>query len=327
MRGIHECGAFLMELIRGPSNVRARHRGAIITLGSFDGLHLGHQALIRAARERGDRERRPVILLSFEPLPREYLQSADPPARLTNFRERWRILQPARLDALMLLRFDESLRLQSGAQFVELLASTLGVSALVVGHDFRFGREGEARADFLRSAGLKHGFSVDVIEPVLLEEERISSTALRQALAAGELERAQRLLGRPYSLRGRVVGGQQLGRTLGFPTANIRLRRRRSPLGGIFAVRVHGIDPEPRGGVASLGTRPTVGGVEPLLETFVFDFAGDLYGLELEVEFVAHLRAELRFESLELLVAQMRADEAAARERLARCAASDIRRK
>jgi riboflavin kinase/FMN adenylyltransferase len=327
MRGIHECGAFLMELIRGPSNVRARHRGAIITLGSFDGLHLGHQALIRAARERGDRERRPVILLSFEPLPREYLQSADPPARLTNFRERWRILQPARLDALMLLRFDESLRLQSGAQFVELLASTLGVSALVVGHDFRFGREGEASADFLRSAGLKHGFSVDVIEPVLLEEERISSTALRQALAAGELERAQRLLGRPYSLRGRVVGGQQLGRTLGFPTANIRLRRRRSPLGGIFAVRVHGIDPEPRGGVASLGTRPTVGGVEPLLETFVFDFAGDLYGLELEVEFVAHLRAELRFESLELLVAQMRADEAAARERLARCAASDIRRK
>jgi riboflavin kinase/FMN adenylyltransferase len=316
-----------MELIRGPSNVRARHRGAIITLGSFDGLHLGHQALIRAARERGDRERRPVILLSFEPLPREYLQSADPPARLTNFRERWRILQPARLDALMLLRFDESLRLQSGAQFVELLASTLGVSALVVGHDFRFGREGEASADFLRSAGLKHGFSVDVIEPVLLEEERISSTALRQALAAGELERAQRLLGRPYSLRGRVVGGQQLGRTLGFPTANIRLRRRRSPLGGIFAVRVHGIDPEPRGGVASLGTRPTVGGVEPLLETFVFDFAGDLYGLELEVEFVAHLRAELRFESLELLVAQMRADEAAARERLARCAASDIRRK
>jgi riboflavin kinase/FMN adenylyltransferase len=317
VRGINERGAFVMELIRGSHNVRARHRGAIVTLGSFDGLHLGHQALIRTALERGAREQRPVILLSFEPLPREYLQSADPPARLTNFRERWRILQSLGLDALMLLRFDESLRLQSGAQFVELLTSTLEVGALVVGHDFRFGREGEADAEFLRSAGLKHGFAVDVIEPVLLEDERISSSALRQALAAGELERAQRLLGRPYSLRGRVVGGQQLGRTLGFPTANIRLRRRRSPLGGIFAVRVHGIGPEPRGGVASLGTRPTVGGVEPLLETFVFDFAGDLYGLELEVEFVAHLRAELRFESLELLVVQMRADEAAARERLA----------
>jgi riboflavin kinase/FMN adenylyltransferase len=306
-----------MELIRGPHNVRARHRGAIVTLGSFDGLHLGHQALIRAALERGAREQRAVILLSFEPLPREYLQAADPPARLTNFRERWRILQATGIDALMLLRFNESLRLRSGERFVELLTTTLAVGGLVVGHDFRFGREGEANTEFLRAAGRQHGFSVDVIEPVLLEGERISSTELRHTLASGELDRAARLLGRPYSLRGRVVGGQQLGRTLGFPTANIRMRRRRSPLGGIFAVRVRGIGSEVRGGVASLGTRPTVGGVEPLLETFVFDFAGDLYGLELEVEFVAHLRAELRFESLELLVVQMRADEVAARETLA----------
>ena len=161
------------------------------------------------------------------------------------------------------------------------------------------------------------GFDVEVVPPVVGEGERVSSSALRAALQTGDFDRAARLLGRRYAMRGRVVAGQQLGRTLGFPTANIRLRRRRSPLGGIFAVRVHGIGPEPRGGVASLGTRPTVGGVEPLLETFVFDFAGDLYGLELEVEFVAHLRAELRFESLELLVVQMRADEAAARERLA----------
>jgi riboflavin kinase/FMN adenylyltransferase len=197
----------------------------------------------------------------------------------------------------------------------------LRVAGLVVGHDFHFGRGGAADAAFLRATGERLGFGVEVIDPVAAGAERVSSSGIRAALAARDLAGAARLLGRPYSMRGRVVPGQQLGRTLGFPTANIRVRRRRSPLSGIFAVRVRGIEDGPGarvfGGVASLGTRPTVGGVEPLLEVFVFDFAGDLYGRELEVEFIAHLREEVRFESLETMVVQMHADVAEARERLA----------
>lgn len=305
-----------LQLLRGTKKISPALRGGVITLGSFDGLHLGHQALIERTLERARAAGRPALMLSFEPMPREFLNSASPPARLTNFRERWRLLESSGLDALVVLRFDEALRAMSGRAFLELLTHELAITGLVVGHDFRFGREGEANADYLRSAGVAKGFSVDVLEPVLVGADRVSSSLVREALTALDLSRAAGLLGRPYSMRGRVVAGQQLGRTLGFPTANIRLRRRRIPFGGIFAVRVHGIGDVPMGGVASLGTRPTVGGVEPLLETMVFDFSGDLYGRELEVEFVAHLRDELRFESVELMVVQMQVDVREARKRV-----------
>jgi riboflavin kinase/FMN adenylyltransferase len=259
-------------------------------------------------------------MLTFEPLPREFLTPIEPPARLTNLRERVRLLEGSGLDALVLLRFDARLRGMDGDAFVRLLTDRLQVRRVVVGHDFHFGRGGAADADFLREAGARLGFEVEVIAPVVAGAERVSSSGIRAALAARDLAGAARLLGRPYSMRGRVVPGQQLGRTWGFPTANIRMRRRRVPLAGIYAVRVRGIEDGPGartyGGVASLGTRPTVGGVEPLLEVFVFDHAGDLYGRELEVEFLAHLREELRFESVELLVVQMHADAAAARRLL-----------
>lgn len=300
MRSTHHCPAAL--------------RGGIVTLGAFDGLHLGHQALIARTVERARAAGRPALMLTFEPMPREFLHPESPPARLTNFRERWRLLEGSGLDALIVLRFDTRLRSLSGASFLRLLTDELEVGGLVVGHDFRFGRSGEADATFLRNAGAERGIVVDVLEPVERSELRVSSSGVREALAARDLQRAAQLLGRPYTMRGRVVAGQQLGRTLGFPTANIRMRRRRLPLDGIFAVRVHGIGPAPCGGVASLGTRPTVGGVEPLLETFVFDFSGDLYGRELEIEFVAHLRDELRFESVELMMVQMQVDAREARE-------------
>lgn len=314
-----------MELVRGLHNLRDRHRGGIVTVGSFDGLHLGHQALIAAACARAAREGGPAVMLSFEPLPREFLVPTDPPARLTNLRERLRALSAAGLgaglDALVLLRFDARLRAMDGEGFAALLHRQLRAVGVVVGHDFHFGRGGAADAAFLRAAGERLGFGVEVIDPVAAGAARVSSSGIRAALAARDLEGAARLLGRPYSMRGRVVAGQQLGRTLGFPTANIRVRRRRLPLSGIYAVRVRGIGDGPGasvyGGVASLGTRPTVGGVEPLLEVFVFDFAGDLYGRELEVEFLAHLREEARFESLEGMVVQMHADVAEARRRLA----------
>ena len=303
-----------MKLLRGTKRVPAALRGGVLTLGSFDGLHRGHRELIECTLARAREPGRAALMLSFEPMPREFLNPDAPPARLTNFRERWRLLEGSGLDALIVLRFDAALRALSGSEFVRLLVEDLGVTGIVVGHDFRFGRHGEANAAFLQAAGASHGFTVEVLEPVRVGAERASSSLVREALQAFDLARAGRLLGRPYSMRGRVVRGQQLGRTLGFPTANIRLRRRRIPFGGIFAVRVHGIAPTPMGGVASLGTRPTVGGVEPSLETVVFDFSGDLYGRELEVEFVAHLRGEVRFESVELMVVQMQVDAREARE-------------
>lgn len=305
-----------MELVRGSLNVHERHCGGVVTLGSFDGVHLGHRALVHATLARARVLQRPALMVSFEPLPREHLQPQSPPARLTNLRERVRVLQGEGLDALVLLRFNDALRTMTGAEFLDLLTTHLAVRAVVVGHDFRFGRGGEANAQFLQEAGERLGFEVQVIEPVEVAGERVSSSAVRAALASGEFARAARLLGRPYSMCGRVVAGQQLGRTLGFPTANIRLRRRVSPLHGIFAVRVKGVASRPWPAVASLGTRPTVGGVEPLLEVFLLDYTADLYGRELEVEFVAHLRDELRFENLDLMVAQMHRDVEAARERL-----------
>jgi riboflavin kinase/FMN adenylyltransferase len=303
-----------MELLRGTTDLRAAHRGGVVTLGSFDGLHRGHQVLLARTLEWANRISVPSAMLTFEPMPREFLQAANPPPRLTNFRERWRLLEPTGLNSLIVLRFNDRLRSLTGEEFVEILTRDLAVHGLVVGHDFRFGKAGQADAGFLVEAGRRHGFAVEVIEPVSAEGERVSSTVIRDALAAGRFDQARVLLGRPYSIRGRVVPGAKLGRQLGFPTANIRVRRRKLPLGGIYAVRVHGITSRVMGGVASLGTRPTVDGVEPLLETFVFDFSGDLYGQELEIEFVAHLRNEERFESLDALVAQMRIDERRARD-------------
>jgi riboflavin kinase / FMN adenylyltransferase len=305
------------DLIRGLGNLRPRHRGCVATLGAFDGLHLGHRALIGAALRQAAAKSAPALMLSFEPMPREYLNPDSPPARLTNFRERWRLLEHSGLDALCLLRFGEPLRSMSGEAFLEMLRAQLQVVALVVGHDFRFGRTGAATAATMEAAGRRLGFEVTVLPAVLSGIERASSSAVREALGLGDFDRAAVMLGRRYTMRGRVVKGEQLGRRLGYPTANMRIDRRRSPLGGVFAVRAHGIAPGPLAAVASLGTRPTVDGVEPLLETHVFDFDGDLYGREIEIEFVGKIRDEERFDGLDALVAQMHRDAAAAREILA----------
>ncbi len=302
-----------MELIRGLSALPARYGGCVVTIGTYDGLHLGHQALIARTRELAAQRGLPAVLLSFEPMPREFLSPADPPARLTTFRERWRLLAAAGLDYFWLLRFDEALRNLTALDFAQLVAGRLRASTVVVGHDFRFARRGEATAAVLAAAGARLGFSVEVLPAVTLAGERISSSGVRAALAAGDFAHAARWLGRPYSMRGRVIGGKRLGRDLGFPTANLALGRRRAPVAGIFAVLVHGVGGAPRPGVASLGTRPTIGGTEALLEAHVFDFDDDLYGREIEVEFAAKLREEQRFATLAALTAQMHCDAAAAR--------------
>jgi riboflavin kinase / FMN adenylyltransferase len=303
---------------------------SVLAIGTFDGIHIGHAALITRTRQLAAATGCEAGLLSFEPMPREVLNPADPPARLTSFRERWRLLEHSGLERLHLLTFDARLRSKSGAEFMALLQG-LGARMVIIGHDFRFGRGGQASAEWCAAEARGYGFAVEIIAPVLVDGERASSGLIRDALAKGDLQRAARLLGRPYAMRARVRRGAQLGRTLGYPTANLDIARRRSPLEGIFAVRVRstvlagravGTAGGDGGGgrgwpaVASLGTRPTVNGVEPLLEVHLFDFEGDLYGAELEVEFVARLRAELRFETIELMVEQMHRDAAAARAAL-----------
>jgi riboflavin kinase / FMN adenylyltransferase len=301
-----------MQLIRRLDT--AQPRDFAVTIGSFDGLHLGHQALIERLLQHAAQRQLPALMLSFEPLPREYLQAGNPPARLTNFRERWRLLSGRGLAELCLLHFSEALRQLSAPQFMQLLGAA-GARVVVIGHDFRFGRGGEASAEWCARQAANYGFMVDVVAPVASGGERVSSGRIRSALASGDFAAAQRLLGRPYTMRGRVCHGAQVGRTLGFPTANVAVKRRHVPLSGVFAVWVRGAGTsrEPWPAVASLGTRPMAGGGLPVLEACLFDFAGDLYGREIEVEFVTRLRDEQTFESMDAMVVQMHRDAAEAR--------------
>jgi riboflavin kinase/FMN adenylyltransferase len=307
-----------MQLIRGLPPAGALEGGQALTVGTYDGLHLGHQALLARVREHAQRLAVPTLMVTFEPMPREFLSPDNPPARLTSLRERWRCLETMHLDRLCVLRFGTATRSLSADQFAELLAERLRPAVVVVGHDFRFGRGGGGTAENLHAAGQRLGFAVDIVAPVTLGGERLSSSAIREALAAGDLTRAERLLGRPYTMTGRVVRGEQLGRKLGFPTANVRFAHRRLPVAGIFAVRVRvrGAADTSLPGVASVGTRPTVGGTEPWLEVHLFDFAGDLYGREIAVQCVEYLRPELKFESVDAMVAQIHRDAALARQLL-----------
>jgi riboflavin kinase / FMN adenylyltransferase len=302
-----------MQLIRRLESVNSRD--CVVTIGSFDGLHLGHRALIERLRSHAARLALPAMMVTFEPLPREFLQAANPPARLTNFRERWRLLSNCGLDRLCVLGFGNRLRALSGLQFMQLLAAARA-RVVVVGHDFRFGRGGEASAAWCADNAAQFGFSADLVTEVPVDGERVSSGRVRSALAAGEFSTAARMLGRGYSMRARVRHGNKFGRTIGFPTANLPVKRRRVALKGVFAVRVNGAGFAGRPAVASLGTRPMVNGHEMLLEAHLFDFDADLYGQELEVEFIARLRDELTFPSMGAMVQQMGRDAADARRLL-----------
>ncbi|HZF26297.1 MAG TPA: bifunctional riboflavin kinase/FAD synthetase [Steroidobacteraceae bacterium] len=306
-----------MELVRGLHNLRARHRGCAVTIGNFDGVHLGHRAMLERLCAHARRLGVPATVMTFEPAPREYFAPARAPARLTRLREKLELFAAAGVERCLVLRFEKRLQSMSGPAFVqELLGERLQAKQVVVGTDFKFGAGGEADVALLQKLSPQLGFGVDVVEPVLIEGERVSSSAIRAALARGDLKHAARLLGRPYAMHGKVIRGEGLGRKLGFPTANMRVHRRASPLDGIFAVRVRGIGPSPAPGVASLGTRPTIGGREVLLEAHVFDFDADLYGRWLAVEFIARLREERKFESLEAMVVQMHVDVRQARTAL-----------
>jgi riboflavin kinase/FMN adenylyltransferase len=308
-----------MELVRGLHNISRRHQGCVLTVGNYDGVHLGHQKMIGVLKARAAELRSTATVLVFEPSSKEFIDPEGAPPRLTRWREKFLALAAQGVDRLVTLRFDEYMRAMTHECFVdELIVEGLGTRHMVVGNDFRYGCNAGGTIDNLRAAGEARGFGVEQIAPFVFDGVRVSSTAVRERLANSDFAGAERLLGRPYRMLGRVVHGRKLGRTLGFPTANLRLMRRKPPIYGVMAVRVFGIEPEALPAVASLGTRPTVDGTGMLLEVHVFDFAGDLYGREIEVEFVAKLRDEVKFESLDALTGQMKHDAAQAREVLSK---------
>jgi riboflavin kinase/FMN adenylyltransferase len=304
----------MKRLFRDAEGRALSPQGSVACIGAFDGLHLGHRALVGRAIARARSQAVPAVALSFEPLPREYFAAHAQPPRLMLPRAKLQGLYGLGCDSVGLLRFDARLAAMPAEEFVRrVLVGRLAAREVWVGPGFRFGHGRAGDIALLERMGAQFGFQAQEIAPVVLDGERVSSTRIRAALAAGDFDAAARLLGRRYAIDGHVVHGRQLGRTLGYPTANLRYGGKTPALRGIYASWVHGVTAHPWPSVSSFGTRPTVGGVEPLLEAHLFDFDGDLYGHRIQVEFVAKLRNEERFPDLPSLVAQMHRDDAQAR--------------
>lgn len=304
-----------MEFIRGSHNLRARHHGCVATIGNFDGMHLGHQAILAQLSEPARRLHLPRLVITFEPQPQEFFAGpAAPPARLMRLREKLQALNGLGIERVLCLEFDQRLASLPAERFIEeLLVERLGLRYLVIGDDFRFGHRRAGDFAMLVAAGQKHDFAVVDNHSYMVSGERVSSTRVRQALSWGDLELATELLGRPYEMCGRVAHGDQRGRTLGYPTANIHLYRRAPPVYGVYAVLVSGPGLKPWPGVANVGCCPTIGGLRERLEVHLLDFQGDLYGKHVKVDFLRYLRPERRFDSLEALRQAIRKDEQDAR--------------
>ena len=304
-----------MEVIRGWHNVRPQHRGCVATIGNFDGVHLGHRALIEQLAALGRERAVPATLVTFEPQPLEFFAGEGAPARITRLRDKLRALDALPVDRVAVLRFDTALCSMSPVEFVEsFLVAGIGVRAVVAGEDFRFGYRGEGNFGLLSELGERHGFEVIRRETFSARGGRVSSSWIRDALANDELVIAHELLGRRYSLSGRVTLGDQRGRTIGFPTLNMPIRRYRPALRGVYAVKVNGLDGRALAGVANIGTRPTVDGHGVVLETHVFDWSGDAYGRYIDIAFVDKIREERKFDSLDELRARIAMDAERARE-------------
>lgn len=304
-----------MEFIRGQHNLRPHHRNCVATIGNFDGVHLGHQAILAQLAGQAARLRLPRLVVTFEPQPQEFFAGPSaPPARLMRLREKLLALDGLGIERVLCLEFDHRLAAMPAQTFIEdLLVRRLGIRYLVIGDDFRFGHRRAGDFAMLVEAGRRYGFEVANTHSHSLDGERVSSTRIRQALGQGDLELAARLLGRPYDMCGRVAHGDRRGRTLGFPTANIHLHRRVTPVYGVYAVLSSGAGLPPWPGIANVGRRPTVEGERERLEVHLLDFQGDLYGRHVKVDFLHYLRPEQRFESLDALRAQIQQDERAAR--------------
>lgn len=304
-----------MQLIRGIHNIRPQHRGCVLTIGNFDGVHLGHQAVLAQVKAQALARGVPATVMTFEPQPQELFQPDQAPARLTNFREKHMALREQSIDRHIVIEFNRKFSNLPAREFIErVLVDMLGVQFLVVGDDFRFGHGREGDFAMLQRAGAELGFEVVDTQSYRQQQQRVSSTAIRQCLSDGDFTQAAAMLGRPYAFEGRVVHGEKKGRTIGFPTANIQLKRLRSPLQGVFAVQVQTNDGKMHAGVANIGRRPTLNGERVQLEVHLFDFAGDLYGQQLRVVPTHFIRAEQKFANFAQLQQQIAADARAARD-------------
>jgi riboflavin kinase/FMN adenylyltransferase len=303
-----------MELIRGIHNIKSHHSGCVLTIGNFDGVHLGHQAVLRQVSEKARELGLPATVMTFDPQPLELFAKENAPARLTRLRDKFVQLSKLDIARLLCVNFNHQFANQTADEFIsDLLVTRLGVKFLVVGDDFCFGRGREGNFAMLKEAGKKFGFEVVSTHSFCLQKLRVSSTAIREALAQDKLDAAARMLGRDYSISGRVSHGRKLGRTIGFPTANIPLKRSVSPVSGVYVVQALGLGDRPVGGVANIGNRPTVNGVRQQLEVHLFDFKANLYGKQLEIVLLDKIRDEHKFESFEALKQQIELDAEAAR--------------
>ena len=295
-----------MEVIRGVANLKPQPQGCVVTLGNFDGVHKGHQAVLSKVRAKSKELGLPSVLVCFEPQPMEFFNEFNAPARLTRFREKIELLSLQGIDKVLCLRFNEATRSMPAAEFIRLLVEKLNTKALFVGDDAKFGADRAGNFPLLLEAGNNNGFEVTNLRTLIFGETRVSSSRIRECLALGDLSQAEELLGYPYSIKGKVVYGRQLGRTLDAPTANVQLHRYRAPIDGVFAVEVlidQGDGERRYQGVANVGVRPTLEeeSLKPILEVHLFDFQGDLYGRSVKVVFCSKLRSEKKFNGLEEL--------------------------
>ncbi len=311
---------YAMQVIRGLINLRKIAPGCAVTIGNFDGVHPGHRAVIRKLADKATELQLPVVVMLFEPQPMEFFRPDITPTRLTRLREKVVLLQKMPVDYVLILRFDRVLSNMSASEFVrKILIDRLNTKYVVVGDDFRFGRERSGDFALLRSLAAESGFIVESTVSHSIDGERVSSTLIRDALAAGDLEFAKRFLDRPFSIIGRVIPGRQNGRAIGFPTANIAMGRKNPPVRGVFAVTMTRYLDQAWPGVANVGIRPTFGRDPTVyLEVHLFDFAASLYGRCVEVHFHEKIRDEIRFDSVGDLQQQIRRDAVAARDILDR---------
>lgn len=302
-----------MQVFRGIPE-RAEH-GCVLTIGNFDGVHRGHQALLAKLTAKARATGLPASVLTFEPHPREYFAHENRPRRLTSLREKIQLLAAQGVDRLYIGRFNARFASLTAEQFIDdILIRGLGVRDLMIGDDFRFGKGRKGDFAMLQHAGQTSGFTVEAMHTLVHEGERVSSSAIREALADGDMPHAARLLGRPYSISGRVMHGDKIGRTIGFPTANIQLKHRSPPLMGIYTVSVEGLADKPWPGVASIGVRPTINDAgRATLEVNLFDWNADCYDAHLRINFLRKQRDEERYDSLEALTAQIARDADEAR--------------
>jgi riboflavin kinase / FMN adenylyltransferase len=303
-----------MELIRGICNLRPKHAGCVLTIGNFDGVHRGHQAVLGRLQEQANQLGLPSCVMVFEPQPLEFFAHDNAPARISRLRDKYEAIAALNIDRLLCVRFNHAFAELSAADFIEqILVHKLAVRFLVIGDDFRFGLHRCGDFALLVEAGRQHGFQVLSTDTLLHDQQRVSSTLLRNALRDGRLADTEQMLGHPYTMTGRVAHGAKLGRTIGFPTANIHLKRRVVPIQGVYAVQVV-MDGVSHFGVANIGFRPTVNGTRSQLEVHIFDFKNDLYGKQLQIRVCHKLRDEQKFPSFPALQTQITMDARQARQ-------------